>query len=44
VIVTTPPLRRLAGRAARIWLGSVLPGYLVQETRRAWIESGTTGD
>jgi hypothetical protein len=40
VVVTTPPLRRLAVRAARIWLGTTVPLYLVETTRRAWVESG----
>ena len=40
VVITTPPLRRLVGRAARIWLGASLPAYLLAETRRAWMESG----
>jgi len=40
VVMTTPPLRRLAFRAARIWLGASIPAYLVGETWRAWIASG----
>ena len=40
VIVTTPPLRRLAVRATRVWLGASIPVYLLQQTRRAWVESG----
>jgi hypothetical protein len=40
VVITTPPLRRLAGRAVRMWLGVSLPTYLLAETRRAWVESG----
>jgi hypothetical protein len=40
VVLTTPPLRRLAFRAARLWLGASVPGYLLGETRRAWVESG----
>lgn len=39
VVLATPPLRRLAGAAARRWLGAGLP-ILVMEVRRAWIESG----
>jgi len=39
-IVTTPPLRRLALGAFRVWLGASIPIYLVGETRRAWIASG----
>jgi hypothetical protein len=41
VVITTPPLRRLALRAARLWLGASVP-YLVDQTRRAWVESGRT--
>ena len=40
VVMTTPPLRRLALRAARVWLGAGIPMYLLGETRRAWIASG----
>ena len=39
VVITTPPLRRLAIRAARLWLGASIPAYLVREVRRAWAES-----
>ena len=39
VIVTTPPLRRLASTALRVWLGATVPAYLVREARRAWMES-----
>ena len=39
VILTTPPLRRLAFRATRLWLGASVPVYLVREMRRAWVES-----
>jgi hypothetical protein len=42
VVITTPPLRRLALRAARIWLGASVPGYLLAQTRQAWVESGRT--
>lgn len=40
VIVTTPPLRRLAIRAVTVWLGASLPAYLLNEARQAWVESG----
>jgi hypothetical protein len=40
VVITTPPLRRLAVRAARIWLGASVPVFLATEIRRAWVESG----
>jgi hypothetical protein len=39
VVLTTPPLRRLAVRAARVWLGATVPVYLLNEVRRAWVES-----
>jgi hypothetical protein len=39
-IVATPPLRRLAFLALRIWLGTSVPVYLLAQTRRAWTESG----
>jgi len=39
VIVTTPPLRRLAFRATRVWLGASIPVYLVRQLRQAWVES-----
>ena len=42
VIITTPPLRRLALRATELWLGASLPLYLMREARQAWIESGRT--
>ncbi len=39
VIVTTPPLRRAAVMAFRLWLGATIPAYLATEVRRAWVES-----
>jgi hypothetical protein len=39
-IVATPPLRRLAFRAARVWLGVTVPAYLLTQTSKAWVESG----
>jgi hypothetical protein len=39
VIVTTPPLRLLLACATERWLGTSLPHYLVNEVRRAWMES-----
>ncbi len=39
VVITTPPLRRLAVRAVRLWLGASVPAYLATEVRRAWMES-----
>jgi hypothetical protein len=40
VVLRTPPLRRLAFQAARVWLGASVPIYLLNETRRAWVQSG----
>jgi hypothetical protein len=42
-VITTPPLRRAAGRAVRLWLGASIPAYLLEEAGRAWIESDRTG-
>jgi hypothetical protein len=39
VVLTTPPLRRFAVRATRVWLGASVPVYLLKEVRRAWMES-----
>ncbi len=39
VVLTTPPLRRFAVRATRVWLGATVPVYLLKEIRRAWVES-----
>ena len=39
VVVTTPPLRRFALRAARVWLGASLPVFLLNQARQAWAES-----
>jgi hypothetical protein len=45
VVVTTPPLRRLAKAAVRFWLGASVPVYLATELGRAWAEprSGPPG-
>jgi len=39
VVITTPPLRRIASTAIRVWLGATVPAYLLNEVRRAWAES-----
>jgi hypothetical protein len=39
VVVTTPPLRRVAWRAARIWMGGSVPVVLLTMLGRAWAES-----
>ncbi|HKB13890.1 MAG TPA: hypothetical protein VKD69_24660 [Vicinamibacterales bacterium] len=41
VVLTTPPLRRFAMRVVRVWLGGSVAAYLVETTRRAWVESGS---
>ena len=40
LVITTPPLRRVALRAIKVWLGASVPVYLVNEAREAWVESG----
>jgi hypothetical protein len=40
VVLTTPPLRRLAFHGLRLWLGASVPVYLLTQVRTAWIESG----
>ena len=42
VIVTTPPLRRLALGGLKLWLGAGVPAYLISEVHRAWVESART--
>jgi len=39
VVLTTPPLRRLAFRGLRWWLGASVPVYLLNQVRQAWVES-----
>jgi hypothetical protein len=40
LVMTTPPLRRMALRAVRLWLGASVPVYLANQAREAWVESG----
>jgi hypothetical protein len=40
VVITTPPLRRLAVTALRVWLGMSVPAYLAMQVRNGWVESG----
>lgn len=40
VILTKPPLRRLAFRALELWLGASVPLFLMNQAREAWVESG----
>jgi hypothetical protein len=39
VVITTPPLRRLALGAARLWLGASVPAFLAAQVHQAWVES-----
>jgi hypothetical protein len=39
VVFSTPSLRRYALQGARMWLRAV-PGFLISQTRQAWVESG----
>jgi len=39
VVITTPPLRRLAVRGFRWWLGASVPVFLANEVREAWVQS-----
>lgn len=40
VILTKPPLRRLAFQVVRFWLGASVPVYVLTRAREAWVESG----
>jgi hypothetical protein len=40
LVITTPPLRRVALRVVKLWLGATVPVYLANQTREAWVESG----
>ena len=40
VVMTRPPLRRLAFKAVRFWIGATLPVYIFTQVREAWVESG----
>ena len=40
LVITTPPLRRVALRAVKLWLGASVPVYLANQAREAWVESG----
>ena len=41
LVLTKPPLRRLAVRAVRLWLGASVPVFLMAQAREAWVESGS---
>ena len=40
VILTKPPLRRLAVKAVKLWLGASVPAFVMNQAREAWVESG----
>jgi hypothetical protein len=40
LVMTTPPLRRVALRAIKLWLGASVPMYLANQAHDAWVESG----
>jgi hypothetical protein len=40
VVITTPPLRRLAFRGVRWWLGASVPIYVLTQVKDAWEQSG----
>jgi hypothetical protein len=40
VVLTKPPLRRLAFLAVEYWLGATVPVFLLTQAREAWAESG----
>jgi uncharacterized membrane protein len=39
VVLTKPPLRRLAFAAVRHWLGASVPFFLLTQAREAWAAS-----
>ena len=41
LMLTKPPLRRLAVRAVQLWLGASLPVFLMTQAREAWVESAS---
>jgi hypothetical protein len=41
VILTRPPLRRLAVLAVEFWLGASVPVFLLNQARQAWVDSGS---
>jgi len=42
VVITTPPLRRLAATGLRLWLGASVPMFLIGQVRDAWEQSART--
>jgi uncharacterized membrane protein len=41
VVLTTPPLRKIAFAGARWWLGASIPVYVFNEVKRAWMQSAS---
>ena len=44
VIITTPPLRRLAANGIRWWLGASVSAYLAAQVTEAWVQSAERPD
>jgi hypothetical protein len=40
IVITSPPLRRLAAIGIRWWLGAGVPAFLIGEVKTAWEASG----
>jgi hypothetical protein len=43
VVLTRPPLRRVALLGLRLWLGASVSGYVLTQVSQAWAESGRKG-
>jgi hypothetical protein len=41
VVLTKPPIRRVASLAVRIWLGASVPVFLLTQARDAWAQAGS---
>jgi hypothetical protein len=41
LVLSKPPLRRLAVKAVQLWLGASVPAFLMTQAREAWVESGS---
>jgi len=44
VVITTPPLRRLAASGIRWWLGASVSAYLAAQVKEAWDQSAERPD
>jgi hypothetical protein len=42
VVITRPPLRRLAVNGFRWWLGASVPVYMASQVKQAWVQSART--